>query len=66
MPANLAKSLHTVSVLTNLGAYLRDTRGLPCACAVLEAAAILGYERSDDAHGLIPRAVAILEKEGAK
>lgn len=57
----MPKSLHTVTALANFGAYLADTQQMPLADAVREAAAILGYESSDDAYGLAARAVAILE-----
>lgn len=59
---SLTKSLHTVSVLASLGAYLNDCHtDYGSVYAVEQAAAILGYETSDDTLGLIPRAVAILE-----
>ena len=68
--ATLAKSLHTVSVLVAVAkrgpftydhvAYNRHVRNIDWALDVL------GYGDASDPHGLIPRAVAILEKEGAK
>ena len=68
MPATLAKSLHTVSVLVNVARHYADTiklqtgATLPAESAAAAALCILGYHGAADPYGLAARAVAILEK----
>jgi hypothetical protein len=73
MPATLAKSLHTVSVLVNVAREamrVADDSGrrFPDGVrgAVDAALIILGYEGAADPYGLAAKAVAQLEKEAAK
>ena len=74
MSKPLAKSLHTVSVLINVAREVArndsydDTRLPPRTAAELVsvALAVLGYANAPDPYGLAARAVAVLEKEGAK
>ncbi len=56
----LAKSLHTVSVLANLAAYMRDSAPLSATATsadwVERAAAVLGYADAVDTYGLKAKA----------
>ena len=62
----LPKSLHTVTALVNLASHLRDGRPVThCGhCQyVSEAAVILRLVDKVDNHGLIAKAVAVLDKK---
>lgn len=65
----IPKSLHTITALAKLGAYLMriDKAGTPWAPvtperAALAAAVILGYAGTDDTYGLIDKAAAVIAK----
>jgi hypothetical protein len=68
----LAKSLHTVSVLVNVARRERYVgrmllqQNVDALAAVNRALFVLGYDVIEsDTYGLVARAVAILEKDGA-
>jgi hypothetical protein len=71
MPATLAKSLHTVTVLVNVARHhmavvrhMYPDGACPPSAAVQTALILLGYSDASDPYGLAARAVAQLSKEG--
>lgn len=63
-PRTLAKSLHTVTTLSNVARHYRATHaGCTAHDAVRAALSIIGYDERTtiDPHDLIARAVAIVE-----
>jgi hypothetical protein len=59
MPANLPKSLHTVTVLVNVARVLRAPTET-AESAVSRALIVLGYADTPDAYGLADKARAVL------
>ena len=60
---NLAKSLHTISVLVNLATYLMDTQGIGRADhAVKKALEILNLKDKPDVYGLADVAVTQIQQ----
>jgi hypothetical protein len=62
----LAKSLHTITVLENIGRHLMLTEGHSANEAVHRAIHILRLNDKDDVYGLADKAIAKLEAEAKK
>jgi len=50
------KSLHTITVLTQLVRYISDAEDLPYTEALERAVGVLGFEDKQDIHGLVAKA----------
>jgi hypothetical protein len=66
MTTPLAKSLHTHSVLVNLGRYLQEVGGLTPQESVEQAVRVLQLDGKPDPYGLIARAKEALSAELVK
>lgn len=62
MTQQLAKSLHTVSVLVNVTKYLMELRGIPAEPALGDAVELLKLSDKDDVYNLKATALRQLNK----
>lgn len=62
MTQQLAKSLHTVSVLVNVTKYLMELRGIPAEPALVDAVELLKLSDKDDVYNLKATALRQLNK----
>lgn len=61
----LAKSLHTITVLVNVGLLIQRTRNETAESAIQSALIELGYLDAEDPYGLAAKALAQLKARNA-